>query len=163
MKNKPFLQKLSKNKFAIILLIIFLLIAFILSIIVIVQFISDIGPKQFISATKLDEKPTSYFPFSKLEPYNIQSIFETNSSVEVDSKVFTDISNVLNTYQSGNVEYNSNYFELNFMFLSINPDFSVLLPYQTVAFVSGFLLVSIFLIKINTYFNQRQIEREKQT
>ena len=163
MKIKPFLHKLSKNKFAIILLTIFLLIALILSISAIFQFLSDTGTKYFISATKLDEKPTSYFPFNELEPYNVQSIFEDNSDFEIDSKVFTDIHNLISTHQTENVEYTNNYYELQSMTLCVTPDFSVLLPYQTMAFVSGFLLVVIILIKINSYFNQKQIKRKKQT
>ena len=155
MINKPFLQKLSKNKFAIIFLIIFLLLALILSIIAIFQFISDTGPKYFISATKLDEKSTSYFSFSELEPYNVQSIFENNRDVEIDSEVFTDISNVIFAYQTENVEYTNNYYELHSMILNVTPYFSVLLPYQTVVFVSGFLLVLIFVVKINSYFIQK--------
>ena len=68
-----------------------------------------------VKAIRLDEKPTEFIPFIKLDSYNIQTIFDSNNSVQISSQIYTEILQLLTiVHETFNIEYDSNYYRLRF-------------------------------------------------
>ena len=80
----------------------------------------SLGPPtrpSLFEAIRLDDKTTEFIPFTKLDSYNIQTIFDSNTSVQINYQKYTEINQLIRLYDTYNVEYHSNYYRLQFDFV----------------------------------------------
>ena len=160
MKNKPFLYKLSKNKYAIILLLTVLILSIIASNLLNNYLISEFLPDYYLEAIELDEKPTKFVPYSQIDAYNIQTIFNANIRVETSFVVFLEINELMvKNYRTSNVQYGDSYYRLQFTPVLDDTDRVDSVPFfflsyviYTIFLISGILIVVIFIVKIRLYF-----------
>jgi len=148
LESKSFFLKLSNSKLSIIIIAL----VFVLSAFSIYYLLSEFGPVYFIEATKLDEKPEKYFPFSNLDSYGIQTIFDENFiDVEIGLDVFSEILEMQNSLGTKNVEYSNNYYEVQLLSGDRFPPVPYLFPFTSLL-ISGILIIGIFIVKIKPYF-----------
>jgi len=137
-------SKLSRTNFALVLLaLVFVLSAYSLNDISI-----RYGPVYGVDATKLDEKPGTYFPLANPDSYILEAISNPNKTVIVDSEVSSRIYEMQQTYGTKNIEYNNNYYEIQLVVGDRFPPPQQVLLGLISMFFSGVSIIVIFSYKI---------------
>ena len=116
MENNSFLMKLTKSKIAFIIIIIVIIASSITSNYINNIIFREFGPEFVVKTIRLDEKPTEFILFNVLDSYGIQTIFDSTTGVPISYPVYTEIRQIINLHETYNVEYESNYYRLQFEF-----------------------------------------------
>ena len=135
-----FFEKLYKDKFFLGLL----LIIFIFSLLAWLYVSSVFIPFYFAEATNLDEEPENYFSYEELEKYSIEQIFGSDDYIITSSEAYSEISEIQNRFETKNVEYLNEYYELHLSVGRFDP--SPLCIFGVV--FSGIFLGGIVIVKI---------------
>jgi len=112
--NNSFILKLTKSKSAFIIIIIVIISSSLVSNYINNYFFWEFGPDWIVKAIELDQKPIEFIPFSKLDSYDIQTIFNSSTGVQISFKVHNEIRNLLSNHETYNVEYGNDYYILQF-------------------------------------------------
>ena len=163
MANNSLLLKLSKSKLALILILIVLISSIIASNLLNNYLISEFLPDYYLEAIELDEKPTKFVPYSQIDAYNIQTIFNANIRIETSFVVFLEINELMvKNYRTSNVQYGDSYYRLQFTPVLDDNDRVDFVPLiflsyviYTIFLISGVLIVVILIVKIRLYFIKR--------
>lgn len=157
MENSSFLLRLSKSKFALIIIVIVIISSGVASNYVNNYIFFELGPDRVVEAIRLDGKPREFIPFSKLDSYNIQTIFNSSTGVEISSKVYYEIWELIRSYDTQNVEYGDDYYRLQFNFVGDTDEVQHSVPLALIILssviflilaIAGILLFTIVLINI---------------
>ena len=146
LEGNSLFEKLSKNKFSLVLI----LFVFISSPFAVYYLSSEFGPVYFVEATELDEKPERFFPFSNLDSYGIHSVFDSGSGIKINFEVFSDISEMQTNYETKNVEYANDYYELHLVCGDRFPPIPIPLFFFSFI-ISGILIIGLFAHKFKSY------------
>ena len=107
----------------------------------------EIRPDFAIKANKLDEKPTKFIPFNRLDSYNIETIFDSSSNVQISYQVYTEINQLINIYDTHNVEYNGSYYRIEFDFV-VDIKVPPTLPTPIIILFWGISIISLIAITL---------------
>ena len=122
----------------------------------------------YVEAIELAEDPVLYFPYSELDPYGIQTIFNENISLELSHEIFFEISRMMRDYPNDALEYDNQYYKLHLYFV-VDPDrvdpsgpFLFILTYVLyfVSSLSVLLIVAILIVKIGVCFKKYFLDLE---
>jgi hypothetical protein len=93
------------------LVLILFTLTLILSIAGIFVIVSIFHPTYAVYATKLNDKPSSYFIFNNPDKYVLEAISNEHSSF-FNSLDYTQIDELTDDYGTNNIEYNSTYYAI---------------------------------------------------
>ena len=137
----------------------------------------------YVEAIELAEDPVLYFPYSELDPYGIQTIFNENISLELSHEIFFEISRMMRDYPNDALEYDNQYYKLHLYFVvdsdrvdsdrvdsdrvdsdRVDPSgpFLFILTYVLyfVSSLSVLLIVAILIVKIGVCFKKYFLDLE---
>ena len=93
--------------------------------------------------------PTESIPFSRLESYGIQTIFDSGNGAIISSKDMFEIFELMDIYDAQIVKYNDNYYRLQFDFGGDGVSPIIPLPFIVLSWlISLIILISVLLILI---------------
>ena len=142
MRIEFFFEKLYKEKFFLYLI----LGVFFLSILACFYFSLVFIPVYFVETTKVDGVPEKYFSYNKLDQYAIQQIFNHDQYLIISSEVFSEILEIQNNFETNNVEYSNEYYQLH---LSIGRFSPIPLFFFSFTF-SGIFIAGIIVVRIKS-------------
>lgn len=110
----------------------------------------------------LDEKPKEFIPFSRLEAYGIQNVFNSSTGVEISFKVFWEINELISSYDTSNMEYGINYYRLHFDLVGDTDVVQSNIPISLIVLsyaISSIWLIAVILLLIIIIINLLRILR----
>jgi len=137
-------SKLSRINIALVLFTL----TFILSAYALNDILTRYGETYGVDATKLNEKPETYFPLDNPDSYVLEAISNPNKTVIIGKEIFSGIYEMQQTYGTKNIEFSNNYYEIQ---LIVGDNFP---PYQQFwlslisMIFSGISIIAIFSYKI---------------
>ena len=154
-------MKLTKNKIAFFILLILIISSSIVSNYINNIIFLEFAPEFVVEAIRLDEKPTKFIPFNRLDSYGIQTIFDLTNGVQISYQIYTEMHQLITIYDTYNVEYGSNYYRLQFDFLNnTEGPRSIPIPLMIISFVFSLIsLIAIIMIVIIVIVNALKIIR----
>lgn len=161
MENNSFLMKLTKSKIAFIIIIIAIIVSSITSNYLNNIILQEFAPEFFVKAIKLDEKPTEFILFNTLDSYGIKAIFNSTTGVQISFQIHNEIRQLLSLYDTYNIEYEGNYYRLQFDISSnTGSPTSIPIPLMILSFaISIISLIATILIIIIIIVNALRIIR----
>ena len=138
------------------LVLILFTLTLILSIAGIFVIVSIFHPTYAVYATKLNDKPSSYFIFNNPDKYVLEAISNEHSST-FNSLDYTQIDELTNNYGTNNIEYNSKYYSTAMLYGDKFPPF--MLPQALLAgiIISITAIAIISSYKIAKYIKNKAI------
>jgi hypothetical protein len=143
--GKALPRKLSKTNIALTFFILILGLS--LSGIVIVP--SVYHPTYAVYATKLSDKPSSYFVLNNPDRYVLESMSNQHSSV-FNSLDETQIDELTEYYGTNNIEYNGTYYQIAMLYGDNFPPF-LLLPALLAGIVISILAIVIIWLRSKVF------------
>ena len=137
-------SKLSRINIALVLFTL----TFILSAYALNDILTRYGETYGVDATKLNEKPETYFPLDNPDSYVLEAISNPNKAVIIGKEIFSGIYEMQQTYGTKNIEFSNNYYKIQ---LIVGDNFP---PYQQFwlslisMIFSGISIIAIFSYKI---------------
>ena len=119
----------------------------VLSVYGIVMLPSVYHPSYSIYATKLNDKPSTYFVLDNPDKYFLESISRNYSSV-FNSLDDTKVDELRNNYGTNNIEYNGTYYEISIAVGDNFPPFMLQQALLAVIVISVLAIVIISVIKL---------------
>jgi len=162
LENNSFFLKFSKSKLALIIIVAVLLSSSYASNYVNNYIFLEFGPDYIVKAIMLDEKPKEFIPFSRLEAYGIQNVFNSSTGVVISFKVFWEINELISSYDTSNVEYGINYYRLRFDFVGDTDVVQSNIPISLIVLsyaISSIWLIAVILLLIIVIINLLRILR----
>lgn len=154
-------MKLTKSKIAFIIIIMVIIASSITSNYINNIIFREFAPEFVVKAIRLDEKPTKFISFKVIDSYGIHTIFDSTTDVPISYPVYTEIRQIINLYETYNVEYEENYYRLQFEFPDDSQDpprisISIIIFSYAISIIS---LISTILIIIILIVNAFRIIR----
>ena len=111
--------------------------------------ISEFYPNRIVEAIQIDYIPTESIPFSRLESYDIRTIFDSGTGAIISFKDRFEIFELMDIYDGPFVKYNDNYYRLQFDIAGEGVSPIIPLPFIALTWlVSLIIIISVLLISI---------------
>jgi hypothetical protein len=128
-------------------LVLFTLV-FVLSAYTLNDILTHYGATYGVDATKLDEKPETYFPLDNPDSYVLEAISNPNKTVIISKQIFSGIYEMQQTYGTKNIEFSNNYYEIQLIVGDRFPPYQQFWPSLISMVFSGISIIAIFSYKI---------------
>jgi hypothetical protein len=143
-------RKLSKTNLALV----FFTLVLVLSVCGLVEMQSIYHPSYAVYADKLGEKPSNYFVLENPDRYIIEAI-SSQSYVYIGSPEDTQIDELITAHGISNVEYNSTYYQVGFLFGDNFPPAYLPLMLLAGILISASSIAVIASLKATNYMRNR--------
>jgi len=150
MKRFSLPRKLSRTNLALV----FLALTLVISVYALNEMQSVYHPEYALYATKLDEKPQKYFSLDNPDSYVLEAILNPRKYVPIGSPEDTQIDDMEATYGTNNVEFDSNYYEVNLIVGDKFPPAGLPLIIMVSLVFSATSILIICLFKIAQYLKK---------
>ena len=150
MEDKSFFLKLSKSTRWFLIIVIVLISSNLVNNYVSSEFLPDF----LVTAEQWDYLPSEYVPFSVLDSFDIERVFNSSDGFLVSTNAFFEIGKITANYGTSIVKYNEDYYRLRFDVPDEGVPYNIPLQYVILSFaISLISLIMIILIMIILLIN----------